>query len=170
MMADRNYQFAKGFPTLRDRATILRSGFPRTRGDRPYYGRVQTRVLQGSPARAGIDRKRRRPRSPGRRFPRTRGDRPWPRLRLRVRGSPARAGIAISQSIQIRPMTTSQNRNARKRNLPNQTQHALRHVKSQNPRPLPQSQKHPRSRSAYVSPPRNGRNAPRHALLKHATR
>ena len=76
--------------------------------------------------------------------------------------------IKEGKSTRIRPMTTSQNPNARKSNLPNQPQHALRHVKSQNPRPLPQSRKHPRSQSESALPPRNGRNVVGHAPLRNA--
>ena len=64
-------------------------------------------------------------------------------------------------------MTTSQSRNARKRNLPNQTQHALRPAKPQNP--PPPSRKQPRSLSAYASPQKNERNEVAHAPPRSAS-
>ena len=113
MIADKEYQFAKGFPRTRgdrpvaelvaagyervggsparagiDPFRAFQAGFPRTRGDRPE--------AVGSPARAGIDPTAMlEHQHTG--FPRTRGDRPahdWLGHRFpRTRGSPARAGI-----------------------------------------------------------------------------
>ena len=65
-------------------------------------------------------------------------------------------------------MTTSQNPNARLGSLAKQPQCALRHVKSQNPPPLAQIRKHPRSQSECASRQRNDRSRLGHAPLRNA--